>query len=136
MGEAALLSEKGTPLLIDTNIFIDHLRGHAPATRFLTAIDGRRNVYFSAITETELLAGAENNVPSKKEAAAHLIHRWEKVVVNNPVAAFAGDLRRLHAIATPDAIIAASAMVHHAVLVTKNLKDFKRVPGLQVAAPY
>ncbi|MGH8933588.1 MAG: type II toxin-antitoxin system VapC family toxin [Egibacteraceae bacterium] len=38
-------------------------------------------------------------------------------------------------IATPDALIAATALVHGLTLVTRNERNFARVPGLQVELP-
>jgi predicted nucleic acid-binding protein len=32
----------------------------------------------------------------------------------------------------PDAVIAATAMVHSMALHTKNVRDFKRVPGIRL----
>lgn len=34
-----------------------------------------------------------------------------------------------------DAVIAATALVHNLTLVTKDVDDFKRVPGLEVIDP-
>lgn len=36
----------------------------------------------------------------------------------------------------PDAIIAATALVYHHTLVSRNLADFKKIPGLIVIDPY
>jgi hypothetical protein len=123
-------------MLIDTNIFIDHLRGHQPATKFLAQLVGRDDVLFSAITETELTAGAINNDHKKREMVLHLLHQWTKVSLGNPVAAFAGDIQRQYGLETPDAIIAATARSTGAELLTRNIKDFQRVPELRVRTPY
>lgn len=123
-------------IIIDTNIFIDHLRGHAAATKFLESLIGREDVTFSAVTETELLAGKVNEDSKKREMLLHLLHQWTKVSFGNPVAAFAGDIQREFGLETPDAIIAATARSTGAELITRNLKDFQRVPELKVRAPY
>jgi hypothetical protein len=121
--------------IIDTSIFIDHLRNHAPATTWLIAQDSEE-VLFSAITETELLAGQANNDESRREKLMQMLQQYTKVVVDNPTASLAGDIRRRYKIFTPDAIIAASALLCHAELITKNVKDFKKVPGLRISSPY
>jgi len=46
-------------MLIDTNIFVDHLRGYTPAVKFFESLKGKENILFSAITEAELIAGEE-----------------------------------------------------------------------------
>lgn len=123
-------------MLIDTNIFVDFLRNHPPAVKFFTLIADKDDVIFSAITETELLSGSANADPKARETLIHLLRKWTKISLGNPVAAFAGDLRREHNLQIPDAIIAATARAHNAELITRNLKDFKAVPDLRVRAPY
>jgi len=127
--------EGASMMLIDTNIFIDHLRGHMPATKLLVTAKPTE-AFFSAITETELLAGKENNAPEKREGLLNLLHRYQKVLVDNSIAELAGDLTRSRGLSVPDAIIAASTMKTRAILVTKNVIDFRNVPSLQVEEPY
>jgi len=122
-------------ILVDTNIFIDHLRNFAPAVRFVESLAGK-DVLFSAITESELLAGKENNDSGKREKLLHFLHRWTKVPVDNPLVVIAGDVSRQYGLEIPDAIIAATAIMNKAVLVTKNVKDFQKVGRLRVRSPY
>ncbi len=122
-------------MLLDTNIFIDHFRGYAPATAFLEKAL-QEHVFFSAITETELLAGTENNNETKRRLLLHFLQQMTKIAVDNPLTILAGDISRRNALAIPDAIIAASALAHHLTLVTKNVKDFARIQGLRIKEPY
>jgi len=41
-----------------------------------------------------------------------------------------------HGLLIPDALIAATAIVHGMELATDNLKDFEMLPGLRVRRPY
>jgi len=123
-------------ILIDTNIFVDHLRNYAPSVRFFESIIGDKDIIFSAITEAELLAGKANEDNSKREKLLHFLHQWNKKIVDNPASVLAGDLSRKHRLAIPDAIIAATCILNKAELVTKNVKDFRKVPGLKVSIPY
>lgn len=45
-------------------------------------------------------------------------------------------LRRAVKIKTPDAIIAATALTYGLTLITRNISDFKNIPGLSVINPY
>lgn len=45
-------------------------------------------------------------------------------------------LRQNFKIKTPDAIIAATALVYNRKLITRNNSDFKKIPGLLVIDPY
>jgi predicted nucleic acid-binding protein len=55
--------------------------------------------------------------------------------VDRAVAERAGILRRTVSIRTPDALIAATALVHDLALVTRNNHDFERVPKLALRRP-
>ena|SRR3989344_6258320 len=123
-------------ILIDTNVFVDHLRGHDPATKFFEALALRNDIIFSAITETELVAGKECKEGDKKRLLLNFLRRWNKISVSNQIAVLAGDLARDYSLDVPDAIIAATALVNEAELLTKNIRDFKNVSGLKVKAPY
>ena len=123
-------------ILIDTNVFVDHLRGHKPATEFFESLTTRDDVIFSAITEAELIAGKECNDSNKREILLRFLHRWDKMPVSNQIALMAGDISRDHDLEAPDAIIAATALVNKAEVVTKNVKDFKRVTDLEINVPY
>ena len=122
-------------ILLDTNIFIDHLRGYGPAQTFFSSLLDKE-ISFSAITESELLAGSINQSPEKRELLLQFLEQWRKVSVDNPLAAVAGDLSRVYKMDIPDAIIAASALQEGSTLITKNLKDFQKIKGLKVLAPY
>ena len=123
-------------ILIDTNIFVDHLRNYAPAVNFFKSIESSNIVIFSAITEAELLAGKANEDSYKREKLLHFLHQWSKKTIDNQVSVFAGDISRNHRLAIPDAIIAATSILNNAELVTKNAKDFGKVNGLKVRIPY
>ncbi len=123
-------------MLIDTNVFVDHLRGYAPAVAFFESLAVKDHILFSAITEAELVAGQECKEKIKKEGVLQFLGQWNKILVTNQIAVLAGDLSRDKRIDLPDAIIAASAIVNKAELVTKNVKDFKRIAELSIRIPY
>jgi toxin FitB len=45
-------------------------------------------------------------------------------------------LRKKHKIKTPDAIIAATALVHDLTIITRNSGDFEKIEGLKTVNPY
>ena len=45
-------------------------------------------------------------------------------------------IRRSKKIKTPDAIIAATALVNNFTIITNNEKDFENIKGLKVVNPY
>lgn len=114
-------------LLVDTDMWIDHLAGEA-------RLPGRRSrLSVSVITRTELLAGARDarHVAVVRRLLASITER----VVDRQIAEEAGRVRAETGIPLPDALIAATALVHGLTLRTRNVRDFQRVPGLRLRAP-
>jgi predicted nucleic acid-binding protein len=110
-------------VLVDTDVLVDHLRGHRPFE------PGSDRVFCSVITRGELLAGTG----TEEEAVRRLLAPIVEVPVD--LAEAAGRLRRTTRIALPDALIAATALSLRAPLVTRNKRYFQRVKGLRVRTP-
>lgn len=112
-------------LLVDTDVFVDHLRGAA----VLQA--GTDSVAYSVITRCELFAGRRTD----EERVTALLAPFRELDVDREIAELAGRLRREIGIRTPDALIAATALHHRRSLVTRNRRDFDQVPRLRLRAP-
>lgn len=107
--------------LVDTDIFVDHLRG---ARRF----DSRSHrVHYSVVTRAELFAGN-----AATDLISILLAPCRELVVGRVVAERAGRLRRETGIRLPDALIAATAIEHKLSFFTRNRADFVKVPGMRV----
>lgn len=111
-------------LLIDTDIFIDHLRGAAEL------VARRDRLHYSVVTRAELFAGN-----SATELVAQLLAPFRELDVGRVVAERAGRLVREFQLRMPDALIAATAVEYRLILVTRNRKDFDRVRGLRIRNP-
>ena len=111
-------------LLVDTDVFIDHLRG----ARELKA--GRNRIHYSVITRCELLSGDVGSALVQR-----LLDPFRELAVDREVAEWAGRIRRETGIATPDALIAATAIEHELTLVTRNRKHFEPVKQLRMRDP-
>jgi len=90
----------------------------------------------SAITETELISGKSCENSEIKNKILQMLNSFKKIEVTNRVAVAAGDICRKYGVALPDGIIAASALINKTELLTKNIKDFKKINGLVVKEPY
>ncbi|CAN5816793.1 type II toxin-antitoxin system VapC family toxin [soil metagenome] len=112
-------------VLPDTDVFIDHLRG---AQRLH---EGSDTIHYSVVTRAELFAGRG----AEESRVALLLAPFPELPVDRAVAERAGRLRRGSAIRLPDALIAATAIEHGCVLVTRNVRDFKDIPHLRVRQP-
>ena len=111
-------------LLVDTDVCIDHLAG----VRRLPRGGGRLG--YSVITRAELLAGAIGN---EEGDVRRLLAGMDEIPVDRRITERAGMLRRDEpSLRMPDALIAGTALVHSMALHTKNVRDFRRVPGLKL----
>ena len=124
-------------VVIDSSIFIDHLRSYRPALEFFNELSlNPQDVFFSAITETELIKGKSCSDNSVRSLVINMLNGLNKIPVDNMIALKAGDLSRIYGTDMPDSIIVATAMICKAELLTRNVKDFEKIEGLKVRSPY
>lgn len=86
---------------------------------------------YSVITRSELFAGYERD----ELAVQALLAPHSELEVERGIAERAGRLRRAIALSLPDALIAATALERGLELVTRNKRDFERVPDLRLRDP-
>ena len=120
--------------ILDTTVLVDHLRGHEQATALMREeFAAGRTLAASELVRFELLAGVRHGeIASLEELFASL--RW--VGVNSDIARTAAALFRRHrsshgSIGVVDYIIAASALVLGAELLTTNVRHFPMITGLE-----
>jgi len=107
-------------LLVDTDIFIDHLRGAAELKV------GNHRVHYSVVTRAELFAG---NTASA--LVTTLLGPFREIGIGRDIAERAGRIRRETGVRLPDALIAATAIEGQHALVTRNKSDFEQIRGLR-----
>jgi len=113
--------------LLDTNVLILALRSDPKALEFLDALDRKRErAYISVATRTEILAGMR---PHEEKRTMELLDSLKSVPVDEAIADQAGRLIYQYArqgiqFSFPDALIAATALLHDLTLATTNPKHF------------
>jgi toxin FitB len=110
-------------VLVDTDVFIDHLRGAVPLA------PGKHRLHYSVITRAELFAGS-----SASDLVTRLLAPFRELAVDRAVAERAGRIKRETGIRMPDALIAATALEHRLSVTTRNKRDFESVRGLRIRA--
>lgn len=125
--------------VLDANVFI-HIANHASpeiAERFRKT--PRREIALCSIVKAELFYGAfhSKRVDSNLKLLRGLFEPLISLPFDDQCAEVAGRIRAdLRGKGTPiganDLLIAATALVHDAVLVTHNTREFARVSGLRL----
>lgn len=108
--------------LIDTNMLIYYLEGEQAAVSFLRAQWG--HLAISSITWMETLSypfSADDEVIVRA-----FLHEFRLIEISFPVMELSVKIRRTKKMKLPDAIIAASAVHHDLILVTRNIRSRKR----------
>jgi predicted nucleic acid-binding protein len=122
--------------LLDTSVAIDHLRGSPPAVDLLGGlIETEESLFASEIVRFELLAGVRE---MEVDALEQFFSAISWVPVGEGVARAAGLLaqrhRRSHSgIDDADYLIAATALLLEADLLTTNVRHFPMIAGLAPA---
>jgi len=122
-----------TAMLIDTDVLIWYLRGHAGAAQFLDELPELR---LSAVTYMELVQGCRN----RQELARlkkDLNRRVAAILpVSEAISNRAAALVETHflgdGLMLADALIAATAIEHKLALCSANAKHFRPVQGLEL----
>jgi len=119
---------------VDTNVWIGAVAGvpHAANAVLKAAIIDWCG--YSAITRLEVF-GFPELTPADEKHLAELLAQFHEIPVSTVVIDEAIRLRKQVKIKVPDALIAASALIEQAILVTRNVTDFKKVTGLNVLDP-
>ncbi len=115
---------------IDSDVLIDYFDGIPASAEELTRYD---SLLISRISWMEVLVGART--PEQRELRENFLRHFRIIELDATVARRAISLRQEHRLRLPDAIVWGSALVHRALLVTRNTKHFPRDhPGVRM--PY
>jgi tRNA(fMet)-specific endonuclease VapC len=117
---------------LDTNIIIYLMNGEEQVAAFLRDLFAQKHaIYVSTITETELFS-----YPHLHDAEAEHIGEFLSTVMVIPpdsrIARIAGTIRRTYGVEIADSVIAATALFTGSSILTRNVKDFAKVQGLNV----
>ena len=121
------------PILIDTDVLIDFLRGHDKAVAFVNEFFSR--IILSPIVVAELYAGVKGN--AELTVLEDFISLFRVVPLTAEIAKIGGlykrDFGKSHGVGLADAILAATADKEKAELRTLNVKHYPMFGGLEAA---
>jgi len=116
-----------THYLLDTTVLVAHLRGDEEVASFLLDLTSRGHfLCTSCVNVAEIERGVR---PKERKGAGALLDRLGFLVTTKEAAVRAGRYqaefqKRGRTIHLADALVAATARVHGAVLVTDNIADY------------
>jgi hypothetical protein len=111
-------------VLFDTDIIIDFLRGKPGAKKVMVSIKDEDVPCCSVITVAEIRAGMKE---PEEQATMALLDSLDILTIDKKIAQLAGDLKRKtkqQQLELDDCFIAATAIMHRAILITHNLKHY------------
>lgn len=125
----------GQKFLIDSNIIIDYLSGKVPPDKseFMHSVINDIPAV-SVMSKIEVLGF---NAPVEElKLLEGFFDDAVLLELNSNITEQTISIRRAVKIKTPDAVIAATALVYNLTLITRNISDFKNIKGLTVIDPY
>jgi len=122
-------------MTIDANIIIAYLAGDR---KVVEAVSGWRRegrvLFLPSVVETEVLSFSEWIDDELIITEKFIYENFTSVSFDRNIARIAAGIRRETKLKFPDAAIAATAIFLQTPLVTRNIKDFKKVPRLEILA--
>jgi predicted nucleic acid-binding protein len=117
---------------LDANAIIYYLKSGQAAVSVLEPMFAQDiALYVSAITELELFS-SPTLTDEDISAISELLTSVVIIPVDSRLARFAGYLRREYRVKTADSAIAATALLTHTTLLTRNAQDFQCIPTLSL----
>ena len=122
-------------MTLDTNIIIAYIAGEdAVVNTILGYKRGGEILIVPTVVETEVLAFSGWTGNQYAEVVQMLTESFTSVSFDRAIAHIAADIRRATKLKFPDAAIAATALFTNTPVLTRNVRDFERVPGLDVVS--
>jgi predicted nucleic acid-binding protein len=117
---------------LDTNAIIYYLKDDPHAVAVLSDIFTENTpLYISAITEIELF-GFSKLSDREAEQIEAILRTVAIIPVDSRIARTAGFIRRNYHINIADCTIAATALFTGTTLLSRNIRDFRKIPNLSL----
>ena len=119
-------------LVLDTNAIIYHLSGETEVSDFLSLVIQRHEVIIvPTIVAVEFLSFPAVT-PVQANQFNIFLSQVQVATLELPVAQLAATIRRENKMHLADATIAATALSYGAILVTRNVRDFRNIKTLRL----
>lgn len=123
----------GQGILADSNCAVDYLENKL-SNNVVFLLESNR-IELSVINRIELLSWRTATIEQVNNLQGFLnnclIHYLSEEIILKTI-----EIRKNFRLKLPDAIIAATALIHNLTLYSRNLSDFNKIPGLNVINPH
>ena len=121
--------------VVDTNVWVYAAAGITKAVGALDMAAEAEWAGYTAITRLELF-GYPGLRSGEEELLRSMLACFDEVDVSGGIVDKAIEIRRKRRMKAPDAIIAATAVVMKATLVTRNVQDFRGIYDIEILNPF
>ena len=124
--------------LLESTVLVDLSRQDESARAYVDAERKAGVIKVPIVSNMELIIGCRNKAEVQK--TERFLADYDVLDITPLIGRKAYELivrfNKSHGLAIPDALIAATALVENAVLVTSNIRHFSMIDGLQLEEPY
>ena len=117
---------------LDTNAVIYYIGNDPDATPVIRELVGKSPIiYMATVSEIELFAFptlSESDTLKIREMLSSIF----LVALDSKIAEIAAEIKKQTSIKIPDLIVAATAIYTKTTLVTRNIRDFNKIPNLPI----
>ena len=133
-----IAGKDGNMKCLDSDLIIAHLQGNQTATEAIKKLELKDILVTTSINIFEILFGVFNSkYPEDRENADKSLSSLDVLEFGRKEAEFAGKvyadmMKKGKPISLKDLFIGSTALSAHSEMVTRNVRDFQRIPGLKV----
>jgi len=124
--------------ILDSTVLVDLSRQDKLARAYVDAERKAGVVKVSIVSNMELIIGCRNKAEVQK--TEKFLADYDVLDITPLIGRKAYELivrfSKSHGLVVPDALIAATALVENATLVTSNIRHFSMIEGLRLEKPY
>lgn len=120
--------------LLDSNILIEYLNGKEKIVSYLDSISIEENCIISIISKIELISFPKLTTNEIRKILSFL-ENFQNINLTDEIALKAAEIRRKHKLKLPDAVIAATAVISNASLVSGD-DVFNKLKFIELVNPF
>ena len=119
-------------MTLDTNVIIYYIHRDPIVVSVVDDLFRNKSVITLSVVSALELFSFPGLEAKEAEVIDKILSTLRVISLEMPIARLAGTIRRLYNLHLPDAVIAATALLNDKTLVTRNFRDFRKIPDLEI----